>query len=160
MSNYVANTDPEIASIIEQEAERQESGLELIASENSVSRSVMEVQGSVLTNKYAEGYPAKRYYGGCAFVDAAEALLGQADITVNKNSIPFETRSPFVTSGVRLGTPAITSRGIKPEQAGIIARLISNILKNPGDDAVIQNSKKEVEDLCKAFPLYKNGGAS
>jgi len=414
MSNYVANIDPEIAAIIEQEAQRQENGLELIASENSVSRSVMEVQGSVLTNKYAEGYPAKRYYGGCAFVDAAEtlaierakdlfradyanvqphsgsganmaalmavaepgdtimgmdlshgghlthgspvnfsgklynfvhygvaretgtidydqmaslaqehkpkviiagasaypriidfskfaevaqsinalfivdmahiaglvaaglhpspvpmadivtstthktlrgprgglilsksdlgaklnstifpgiqggplmhviaakavafkealapsfieyqkavidnaaamarvftengvnmvsggtdnhlilldltslditgkdaeALLGMADITVNKNSIPFETRSPFVTSGVRIGTPAITSRGIKQEQAGIIARLISNILKNQGDDAVIQNSKKEVEDLCKAFPLYKNG---
>jgi len=74
ISPHILNTDPEIAKIIEQEIERQENGLELIASENSVSRAVMDAQGSVLTNKYAEGYPAKRYYGGCEFVDAAESL--------------------------------------------------------------------------------------
>ena len=412
MSSIVSNTDPQIAAIIEQEAQRQESGLELIASENSVSRAVMEVQGSVLTNKYAEGYPAKRYYGGCSFVDAAEnlaieraktlfqaeyvnvqphsgsganmaalmsviepgdtvmgmdlahgghlthgspvsfsgklynfihygvgretgtidydrmaelaeehkpkliiagasaypriidftefaeaaracnailmvdmahiaglvaaglhpspvpvsdivtttthktlrgprggmilsktdlgpklnsaifpgiqggplmhviaakavafqealsesftayqkdvvanaaamaevfketginmvsggtdnhlllldltdmditgkdaeELLGRAEITVNKNAVPFETRSPFVTSGVRIGTPAITSRGIKPEQAGLVARLISDLLKNPGSDTVMEKSRNEVIELCRAFPLYQ-----
>ena len=68
MSSHVVKTDPEVAAIIEQETQRQENGLELIASENCVSRAVMEAQGSVLTNKYAEGYPAKRYYGGCNFV--------------------------------------------------------------------------------------------
>ena len=412
MSYLVKDTDPQIAAIIEQEAQRQESGLELIASENSVSRAVMEVQGSVLTNKYAEGYPAKRYYGGCSFVDAAEnlaieraktlfqaeyvnvqphsgsganmaalmsvlepgdtvmgmdlahgghlthgspvsfsgklynfihygvgretgtidydrmaelaeehkpkliiagasaypriidftefaeaaracnailmvdmahiaglvaaglhpspvpvsdivtttthktlrgprggmilsktdlgpklnsaifpgiqggplmhviaakavafqealsesftdyqkdvvanaaamaevfketginmvsggtdnhlllldltdmditgkdaeELLGRAEITVNKNAVPFETRSPFVTSGVRIGTPAITSRGIKPEQAGLVARLISDLLKNPGSEAVMEKSRNKVIELCKAFPLYQ-----
>lgn len=412
MSSLVADTDPQIAEIINQEAQRQESGLELIASENSVSRSVMEVQGSVLTNKYAEGYPAKRYYGGCSFVDAAETLaierakilfnaeyanvqphsgsganmaalmaviepgdtvmgmdlahgghlthgspvsfsgklynfvhygvsratgtidydrmaemavehkpkviiagasaypriidfnrfaeaaescsavlmvdmahiaglvaaglhpspvtvsdivtttthktlrgprggmilsrkdlgpklnsaifpgiqggplmhaiaakavafkearsesftdyqknvvanaaamaqvfnenginmvsngtdnhlilldltdmditgkdaeelLGKAEITVNKNAVPFETRSPFVTSGVRIGTPAITTRGIKPEQAGLIAQLISNLLKNPCSEQTIKDSRNQVEELCKAFPLYR-----
>jgi glycine hydroxymethyltransferase len=67
-------TDPDLAKIIEQETERQEYGLEMIASENYVSRAVMEAQGSVLTNKYAEGYPGKRYYGGCEFVDHAESL--------------------------------------------------------------------------------------
>lgn len=66
--------DPEIFNFIQHEATREEEGLELIASENYVSRAVLEAQGSILTNKYAEGYPGKRYYGGCAFVDQAETL--------------------------------------------------------------------------------------
>jgi len=66
--------DPEIYDAIRREAERQEHNLELIASENAVSRAVLEAQGSILTNKYAEGYPGKRYYGGCEFVDIAESL--------------------------------------------------------------------------------------
>ncbi len=414
MSNHITNADPEIAAILDKEAERQENGLELIASENSVSRAVMEVQGSVLTNKYAEGYPSKRYYGGCAFADAAETLaieraktlfkaayvnvqphsgsganmaalmamvnpgdtilgmdlshgghlthgspvnfsgklyhfvhygvsrktgtidydqveklakehhpkiiiagasayprtidfnrfaeiakkynallmvdmahiaglvatglhpspipvsdivtttthktlrgprggmilaksdlesklnssifpgiqggplmhviaakavafkealsdsfiryqtnvvknaaamadafktngvdlvsggtdthlilldltrlnitgkeaeelLGEAGITVNKNSIPFETKSPFVTSGIRIGTPAITSRGIKAAQAETIAELIAGILKNPNDKEAILHTRGTVQELCRAFPLYTNG---
>src|SRR2546426_240550 len=68
----LAETDPEIAGAIRDELHRQNSGLELIASENFVSRAVMEAAGSVMTNKYAEGYPGKRYYGGCEFVDVAE----------------------------------------------------------------------------------------
>lgn len=71
---HIPSVDPEIAKIIEEEAERQEYGLELIASENFTSKAVMEAQGSILTNKYAEGYPAKRYYGGCEVVDKAEQL--------------------------------------------------------------------------------------
>ncbi len=67
-------TDPEIADIIEKEAVRQEEGLNLIASENTVSKAVLEAQGSILTNKYAEGYPNRRYYGGCEFVDQVEDL--------------------------------------------------------------------------------------
>jgi len=412
MANYLLNSDPEIAAILEKEAERQEDGIELIASENVVSRAVMEAQGSVLTNKYAEGYPAKRYYGGCAFADAAESLaiervktlfnaeyanvqahsgsqanmaalmalvepgdtilgmdlahgghlthgspvnfsgklynfvhygvskttgtidydqmaklakehspkmiiagasaypriidfdifaevaksckayfmvdmahiaglvatglhpspvpvadivtstthktlrgprgglilaksefgqrlnsaifpgiqggplmhviaakavafkealsdsfveyqknvvgnaitmarvltengvnltsggtdnhmmladltslnttgkaaeelLGLVGITVNKNSIPFETRSPFVTSGIRLGTPAITSRGMKAEQAEIIAKLIAGLLKDPDNEEQMVSAKGSVAELCAAFPLYK-----
>ncbi len=68
------NADPEIATIISKELERQQTGLEMIASENYASIAVMEAQGSILTNKYAEGYPNKRYYGGCQFVDEAETL--------------------------------------------------------------------------------------
>ncbi len=415
-SNNLRNTDPEIAAIIEKESERQEHGLELIASENSTSRAVMDAQGSVLTNKYAEGYPAKRYYGGCTFADAAESLaieraktlfnatyvnvqphsgsqanmaalmaminpgdtvlgmnlshgghlthgspvnfsgklyrfvhygvsretgtidyaqvarlakehrpkviiagasaypriidfnrfaeiaasskailmvdmahiaglvaaglhpspvpvsdivtttthktlrgprgglilaqadlgpilnssifpgiqggplmhviaakavafkealsdafalyqkdvvnnatamarvlmdrgvdlvsggtdnhlllldltslditgkaaeelLGTAGITVNKNSIPFETRSPFVTSGIRIGTPAITSRGMKVSQAETIAELIADLLKHPDDEKRIQNARDTVAELCKAFPLYRKDDA-
>ncbi|RKH16270.1 serine hydroxymethyltransferase [Corallococcus praedator] len=70
----LAQVDPEIAQVLRQETERQEEGLELIASENFVSPAVMEAVGSVLTNKYAEGYPGKRYYGGCEVVDVAETL--------------------------------------------------------------------------------------
>jgi glycine hydroxymethyltransferase len=70
----LASFDPEIAKAIADERTRQNDGLELIASENFVSRAVMEAQGSVMTNKYAEGYPGKRYYGGCEFVDVAETL--------------------------------------------------------------------------------------
>jgi len=413
MPNHISKTDPEIAAVLQQEIERQESGLELIASENCVSQAVMDAQGSVLTNKYAEGYPSKRYYGGCRYVDAAEnlaieraktlfraeyvnvqphsgsqanmaalmaivnpgdsilgmslshgghlthgspvnfsgklynfihygvsrntgtidfdqvsqlakehrpkliiagasayprvidfncfaeiakssnailmvdmahiaglvatqlhpspiplseivtttthktlrgprggiilaksnfgpklnssifpgiqggplmhviaakavalkealsdrfveyqqdvvnnaaamaqrfiesgvdlvtggtdnhlllidltnlnitgkaaeELLGLAGITVNKNSIPFETRSPFVTSGIRIGTPAITSRGIKTTEAEIIANLIADILKNPDNDKKIESARNTVTELCEAFPLYKH----
>src|ERR1700710_1067916 len=73
----VSETDPELASAIAKELKRQQEKIELIASENIVSRSVLEAQGSVLTNKYAEGYPGRRYYGGCEFVDIAETLAIQ-----------------------------------------------------------------------------------
>src|SRR3954470_4520040 len=70
----LAAADPELAAALGRELERQQSQIELIASENIVSRAVLEAQGSVLTNKYAEGYPGRRYYGGCEFVDQAEQL--------------------------------------------------------------------------------------
>ena len=70
----LASADPDLAKAVHDEAERQQHQIELIASENIVSRAVLEAQGSVLTNKYAEGYPGRRYYGGCEFVDVAEAL--------------------------------------------------------------------------------------
>ena len=72
--SYLEQADKEIAQIIDQELGRQRNKLEMIASENFVSPAVMEAQGSVLTNKYAEGYPGKRYYGGCEFVDQIEAI--------------------------------------------------------------------------------------
>ena len=74
LQRTLADIDPEIANAIRHETERQASGLELIASENFVSSAVLEAVGSVMTNKYAEGYPGKRYYGGCEFVDVAESL--------------------------------------------------------------------------------------
>ncbi|QQR74918.1 MAG: serine hydroxymethyltransferase [Holophagales bacterium] len=74
MEQHLAATDPEVAAAIERERRRQNDGLELIASENFVSRAVLEAAGSVLTNKYAEGYPGKRYYGGCEHVDEVERL--------------------------------------------------------------------------------------
>ena len=74
MSSALERTDPEVFASIQRETERQEYNLELIASENVVSEAVLEAQGSILTNKYAEGYPGRRYYGGCQFVDEVETL--------------------------------------------------------------------------------------
>ena len=70
----LAQLDPEIQAVLDSELERQRGTLEMIASENFVPRAVLQAQGSVLTNKYAEGYPGRRYYGGCEFVDVAESL--------------------------------------------------------------------------------------
>ena len=74
LSTPLAQLDPEIAGFIDAELGRQREGLEMIASENHTATAVMEAQGSVLTNKYAEGYPGRRYYGGCEFVDEVERL--------------------------------------------------------------------------------------
>jgi glycine hydroxymethyltransferase len=74
MSLPLAQADPEIAAAIEHEVFRQHEGLEMIASENFVSHAVLEAAGSVFTNKYAEGYPGRRYYGGCEFADVVENL--------------------------------------------------------------------------------------
>lgn len=84
--------------------------------------------------------------------DAANAL-DKAAITVNKNAIPFDTKSPFVTSGVRLGTPAVTTRGMKEDEMIQIAGFIQRVLKNPDDDAVLQQVRKDVVAMTAAFPL-------
>src|SRR5688500_16861696 len=73
-SGDLADTDPDLSAAVQAELKRQQEKIELIASENIVSRAVLAAQGSVLTNKYAEGYPGRRYYGGCEYVDVAEAL--------------------------------------------------------------------------------------
>jgi glycine hydroxymethyltransferase len=83
----------------------------------------------------------------------AEALLGRAEITVNKNTIPDDPQSPFVTSGIRLGTPALTTRGMGPAEFRRIARLIDEVLTRR-DDATIARVKGEVGDMARAFPLY------
>jgi len=85
--------------------------------------------------------------------DAQEAL-DRVGITVNKNTVPFETRSPFVTSGIRAGTPAITTRGMKEREMERIGNLIADILSAPGDAAVEKRVTAGVRDICEAFPLY------
>lgn len=88
----------------------------------------------------------------------AQDVLGRAGITVNKNAIPFETRSPMVTSGIRLGTPALTTRGMKSAEMIAIAKMIVDVLKNPQNDQVIEKTRKQVMELCRAFPLYADMG--
>jgi glycine hydroxymethyltransferase len=84
----------------------------------------------------------------------AEKALEKAGITVNKNTVPFDQRSPFVTSGIRIGTPALTTRGMKEPQMETIASLIARVLEDPKNDAVIEAVRAETRALCESFPLY------
>jgi glycine hydroxymethyltransferase len=85
----------------------------------------------------------------------AEAALGKAGITVNKNAIPFDQNPPMVASGIRIGTPAITSRGLREPEMDVVGELIARALSSPDDDAALASVKSEVEALCRKFPLYR-----
>ncbi|MDM8551816.1 serine hydroxymethyltransferase [Desulfobacterales bacterium HSG2] len=85
----------------------------------------------------------------------AQDILERAGITVNKNAIPFETENPFVTSGIRIGTPALTTRGMKIPEMKIIAKLIVDVLKNRDDKKVTERVRAKVHELCQAFPIYQ-----
>ena len=110
----LAQSDPDIAAFINQERQRQETHLELIASENFASRAVMQAQGSVLTNKYAEGLPSKRYYGGCEHVDAIEELA------IERAKQLFGAASEGLAGRWRRGTSAQGDRGVDCLHAGFI----------------------------------------
>ena len=84
----------------------------------------------------------------------AEAALGKAGITVNKNAIPFDQNPPMTASGIRIGTPAITSRGLKEAEMDVVGGLIARALKTPDDEAALAMVREEVERLCRKFPLY------
>lgn len=86
----------------------------------------------------------------------AEEALGHAEITVNKNMVPFDTQSPFVTSGIRIGTPAMTTRGFTKEAFIQVADLINRVIEQPTNESVIDTVKADVHDLCTQFPLYRN----
>lgn len=94
------------------------------------------------------------YADGAVTGKDAERWLDQAGITVNKNSVPNEKRSPFITSGIRIGTPAVTTRGFKQPEMEIIAKWIDRVLSSKGNEQTIQDVKSEVKTLCKQFPLY------
>ena len=85
----------------------------------------------------------------------AEALLDRANITVNKNSIPNDPEKPFVTSGIRLGTPAMTTRGFGVEEVRETANLIVDLLEAPGDEAVLERVRLGVKALTERFPVYR-----
>ena len=85
----------------------------------------------------------------------AQFLLDEIGITANRNTIPFEPLSPFVTSGIRLGTPALTTRGLKEEDIREVADIIADVIENREDSAVIEEAKAKVQAICKKFPLYE-----
>ncbi|MBI4405290.1 MAG: serine hydroxymethyltransferase, partial [Deltaproteobacteria bacterium] len=85
----------------------------------------------------------------------AEKWLDQVGLTVNKNTVPFETESPFVTSGIRLGTPSVTTRGMGPEEMQWLGKAIGQVLEND-DDATRESVRKEVFEMCRRFPLYSD----
>jgi glycine hydroxymethyltransferase len=84
----------------------------------------------------------------------AEAILGSAHITCNKNGIPNDPQKPFVTSGIRLGSPAMTTRGFKEAEAEEVGNLIADVLDNPNDAATIERVKAAVKVLADKFPVY------
>lgn len=84
----------------------------------------------------------------------AEQLLVEADITANKNMVPFDTRSPFQTSGIRLGTPAITTRGVKEDTIREIVRMIDRVLSNPDDPEVLSSTRRQVNELMAGYPMF------
>jgi len=90
---------------------------------------------------------------------AAENALEKAGITVNKNMVPFDERSPFITSGIRIGTPAVTTRGMTQDDMVKIVALIDTVIEKPNDEDNIVRVKSEVNDLCSSFPLYSELGS-
>ena len=86
----------------------------------------------------------------------ADAALGKANITVNKNAVPNDPQSPFVTSGLRIGTPAATTRGFKEEEITLVATWICDVLEDINNERVIEEVKTKVIELCSRFPVYSN----
>ena len=86
---------------------------------------------------------------------SAEKALEQAGITVNKNMVPFDERSPFITSGMRIGTPAITTRGMGEIEMVQIVELIDEVINDIENETLIANVKSKVKSLCKSFPIYR-----
>ena len=85
----------------------------------------------------------------------AEAALGKAHITINKNAIPNDPEKPMVTSGIRVGTPAITTRGFKEEETRLTANLVADVLDNPHDEANLEAVRAKVHALTSRFPVYR-----
>ena len=84
----------------------------------------------------------------------ADAALGRANITVNKNAVPNDPRPPTITSGLRLGTPAATTRGFKEKEIELVADLVADVVEAEGAEAVVEKVRGQVLDLCKRFPVY------
>ena len=111
-------------------------GFQLLTGGTDNHLMMMDLRGSELTGRLAE------------------QTLDKARITVNKNTVPFDPRSPMVTSGVRLGTPVVTSRGLREPEMAIVGDLIARALSRVGDDAALRAIGDEVADLCRRFPIY------
>ena len=114
----------------------QDKGLTIVSGGTDTQVMLVDVRSTGLTGK------------------EAEHLLDEVGITCNKNTIPFDPASPFVTSGIRLGTPALTTRGLQVKDMEEIADIIATVLKNPEDKAVHEDASKRVAALCEAYPLY------
>ena len=114
-----------------------------------ISRSYKLISGGTDTHVILIDLTNKKITG-----KAAEKSLEKAGITVNKNMIPFDEKSPFVTSGIRIGTPAVTTRGMKKDEMKKIVSLIDSVITNPNDDHNLSSVKAKVNELCKFFPLY------
>jgi glycine hydroxymethyltransferase len=117
--------------------------------ETLASRGLRIVSGGTESHVFLLDLRAKAITG-----KAAEAVLGRAHLTVNKNAIPNDPEKPFVTSGIRIGTPAMTTRGFGEPEARAIAGLMADVLEAPGDEAVVRRVAQQVSELCGRFPVY------
>ena len=117
--------------------------------ETLVNRGLRIVSGKTESHVILVDLRAKNITG-----KAAEELLGKAHITVNKNAIPNDPEKPFVTSGIRIGSPAMTTRGFKEEEAETLANLIADLLDAPGSEEVLESVRRSVGTLTEKFPVY------
>jgi glycine hydroxymethyltransferase len=127
---------------------------QVVANAKTLARCFMEkgfevVSGGTDTHLFLVDLTSKGLSG-----KKAEKALEAAGITVNKNTVPFDQKSPFVTSGIRVGTPAITTRGMKEPEMERIADMMCRVLENVEDERAIENVRRETKSLCEAFPLY------
>jgi glycine hydroxymethyltransferase len=118
------------------------------------SRGVRIVSGRTESHMFLVDLRAKNVTG-----KDAESALGAAHITVNKNAIPNDPQKPMVTSGIRIGSPAMTTRGFRDAEAERLAQLIADVLDAPQDEKVLKRVATEVQDLCRKFPVYRAAGA-
>jgi glycine hydroxymethyltransferase len=121
----------------------------IVMAETLTERGLRIISGRTESHVFLVDLRAKGLTG-----KAADAVLGLAHITVNKNAIPNDPESPFVTSGIRIGSPAITTRGFKEEEARLVANLIADVLDNPADEEAIAATKARVHELTSRFPVY------
>ena len=121
----------------------------LVMAKVLTSRGLRIVSGGTESHMFLVDLRSKNITG-----KAAEAALGDAHITVNKNAIPNDPQKPFVTSGIRIGTPAMTTRGFTEIEAEHVAELIADVLDAPADKSVIERVRAGVSELCKRFPVY------
>ena len=112
------------------------------------------VSGGTDNHLFLLDLSAKGYTG-----KAADAALGQAFITVNKNAVPNDKQSPFVTSGIRIGTPAVTTRGFREDEVRTVARWMCEVMDHMDDQSVILRVREQVRELCSQFPVYAGHGA-
>jgi glycine hydroxymethyltransferase len=120
-----------------------------VLAETLIARGLRIVSGKTESHVMLVDLRAKNITG-----KEAERLLGLAHITVNKNAIPNDPEKPFVTSGIRVGSPAMTTRGFGEAEAKKVGELIADVLDNPQDAAVIERVKAEVAELTRRFPVY------
>jgi glycine hydroxymethyltransferase len=114
-----------------------------------MSRGVKIVSGGTDNHLFLVDLITRSYTG-----KDADAALGRANITVNKNAVPNDPRSPFVTSGLRIGTPAVTTRGFKEAEVVALAGWIADVLDDPSNEAVIGRTRQSVLEICRRFPVY------
>ena len=170
----LADADADIGASISEELHRQNDGIELIASENIVSRAVLEAQGSVMTNKYAEGYPSRRYYGGCEFVDVAEALaiarakelFGCAFVNVQPHSGAQANQGAFMALvkpgdtilGLALAAGGHLTHGAAPNQSGKWFNAVQYGV-NEGDGRIDYDEVARIAEECRPKLIIAGGSA-